>query len=81
MAEFCQYYANVQITNMEFHLICGCFSHESCAWKITADPGYVVHVHVAWIDLEVASDCGFDSISLYDGRECKMYLDRNWRGK
>ena len=60
-------------------LTCGCFSNENCAWKITADPGYVVHVHVSWIDLEESSDCGFDYISLYDGREFKMCLD--WEGK
>ncbi|XP_076464583.1 uncharacterized protein LOC143296499 [Babylonia areolata] len=39
-----------------------------CRWLVHADPGYVVHVHVAWIDVEWSYECSYDSLTFHDGQ-------------
>ena len=47
--------------------VCVFSSNLNCGWKIEASWGYVVRLYVARVDLEESSDCGFDSISVFDG--------------
>ena len=42
-------------------------SNSNCGWKIEVSQGYVVRLYVARIDLEESDDCGFDSITVFDG--------------
>ncbi|KAL8586878.1 hypothetical protein ACOMHN_050983 [Nucella lapillus] len=39
-----------------------------CRWLVYTNPGYVIHVHVAWIDVERSYMCSYDVINLYDGQ-------------
>ncbi|XP_063773612.1 deleted in malignant brain tumors 1 protein-like [Pseudophryne corroboree] len=38
-----------------------------CIWEIRVAPGKTVDLSFVYLDLEIASSCGYDSVTIYDG--------------
>ena len=47
-----------------------------CKWRIIAPSGQKVLIYFTRLDLEYNSDCGFDSVQIYDGSSDSYFNKR-----